>query len=138
MITYKFKCHLSIPRPGKRNSVFQSRLRSWVKRTVKTILGPVGPPLIRRVKSLLEGPGFGFPRPEVVLQALEMVPSKVVPYRKCDRAGGPRVLSTHRFRVLFVVRPGTMEAACTRYRGYNVMEALRLAGVATLAPNSSG
>ncbi|MGO9596801.1 MAG: glycosyltransferase [Isosphaeraceae bacterium] len=39
--------------------------------------------------------------------------------------------STHRYRVLFVVRPGPTEAACTRYRGYNVMEALRLAGVET-------
>ena len=45
--------------------------------------------------------------------------------------GGPRVPSTHRFRVLFVVRPGPTEAACTRYRGYNVMEALRRAGVET-------
>ena len=32
------------------------------------------------------------------------------------------------FRVLFVVRPGPSVAACTRYRGYNVMEALRQAG----------
>ena len=39
--------------------------------------------------------------------------------------------SDRRFRVLFIVRPGPSVADCTRYRGYNIMEALRLAGVET-------
>lgn len=45
-----------------------------------------------------------------------------------DRAGSVRIPSTHRFRVLFVVRPGLFDAACMRYRAYNLIEALRLAG----------
>src|SRR6185312_5590658 len=46
-----------------------------------------------------------------------------------DRVGGPRVPSVRTFRVLFVVRPGVFDAVCMRYRGFNIMEALRLAGV---------
>src|SRR5262249_26013184 len=49
--------------------------------------------------------------------------------RQIDRAGAARVPSHRCFRVLFIVRPGPTEALCTRYRGYNIMEALRLAGV---------
>src|ERR1700758_5430695 len=43
------------------------------------------------------------------------------------RAGGLRIPSRHRFRVLFVVRPGVADAACMRYRAFNLIEALRLA-----------
>jgi glycosyltransferase involved in cell wall biosynthesis len=52
-----------------------------------------------------------------------------VPVRLPDRIGGPRIPSVRSFRVLFVIRPGVWDAVCMRYRGYNVMEALRLAGV---------
>jgi glycosyltransferase involved in cell wall biosynthesis len=53
---------------------------------------------------------------------------KSVP-RRPDRAGGVRIPSLESFRVLFVIRPGVWDAACMRYRGYNVIEALRRAGV---------
>jgi glycosyltransferase involved in cell wall biosynthesis len=46
-----------------------------------------------------------------------------------DRVGGPRVPSIHSFSVLFVIRAGTYDAASMRYRGFNVMEALRVSGV---------
>ena len=46
-----------------------------------------------------------------------------------NRAGGVRIPSCHSFRVLFVVRPGFWDQACMRYRAFNVMEALRLAGI---------
>jgi glycosyltransferase involved in cell wall biosynthesis len=45
--------------------------------------------------------------------------------RRVERAGGPRIPSPNCFRVLFVVIPGISDAACMRYRAYNVMEALR-------------
>jgi hypothetical protein len=51
--------------------------------------------------------------------------------RRVERAGGPRIPSRHRFRVLFVVRPGRDDPSCMRYRAYNVMEALRKVGVET-------
>jgi glycosyltransferase involved in cell wall biosynthesis len=51
------------------------------------------------------------------------------PPRLPDRAGGPRAPSHRSFRVLFVLRPGTVDAACMRYRAYNVIEALRLVGI---------
>jgi glycosyltransferase involved in cell wall biosynthesis len=40
-----------------------------------------------------------------------------------------RIPSLESFRVLFVIRPGVWDAACMRYRGYNVIEALRRSGV---------
>ncbi|MHC5542570.1 glycosyltransferase family protein, partial [Singulisphaera rosea] len=43
--------------------------------------------------------------------------------------GGPRVPSLRSFRVMFLIRPGVWDAACMRYRGYNVVEALRLSGI---------
>ena len=49
--------------------------------------------------------------------------------RRVERAGGPRIPSTHCFRVLFVVIPGISDAACMRYRAYNVVEALRIVGI---------
>ena len=71
--------------------------------------------------------------PPQPLQVSPLHESSLVPpevsWRRMDRAGGTRVSSHRCFRVLFVVRPGPVEALCTRYRGYNVMEALRLAGV---------
>lgn len=51
------------------------------------------------------------------------------PIRLPDRVGGPRVPSARTFRILYVVRPGFADMLCMRLRGYNVMEALRLAGV---------
>ncbi len=45
------------------------------------------------------------------------------------RAGGMRIPSRHSFRVLYVVRPGIEDAACMRYRAYNLIEALRLVGI---------
>jgi len=49
--------------------------------------------------------------------------------RLLDRAGGPRVPSPRSFRILFVLRPDIHDAACIRYRAYNIIEALRLAGI---------
>ncbi|MHB1556912.1 MAG: glycosyltransferase family 4 protein [Isosphaeraceae bacterium] len=46
-----------------------------------------------------------------------------------DRAGDARIPSCHSFRVLFVVRPGVADAACMRYRGFNIIEAIGQAGV---------
>jgi glycosyltransferase involved in cell wall biosynthesis len=46
-----------------------------------------------------------------------------------DRVGGPRVPSVRSFRVLYVLRPGEYDAACMRYRGYNLIEGLRRLGV---------
>jgi glycosyltransferase involved in cell wall biosynthesis len=46
-----------------------------------------------------------------------------------DRVGGPRIPSTQTFRVVYVLKPGVHDAACTRYRGFNLIEALRLSGV---------
>jgi glycosyltransferase involved in cell wall biosynthesis len=39
------------------------------------------------------------------------------------------VPSIRSFRVLYVLRPGVYDAACMRYRGYNLIEALRKVGV---------
>jgi glycosyltransferase involved in cell wall biosynthesis len=52
-----------------------------------------------------------------------------VPIRLPDRVGGPRIPSIRKFRVLFVVRPGVWDGVSMRYRGYNIIEALRLAGI---------
>lgn len=59
--------------------------------------------------------------------AVEVTPA--APPRLLDRAGGPRIPSHRSFRVLFVLRPGVWDAASMRYRGYNVIEALRLVGI---------
>ena len=58
-------------------------------------------------------------------------PLPVLLCRQVERAGGPRIPSQHRFRVLFVVRPGIEDPSNMRYRAYNVMEALRTVGVET-------
>ena len=42
---------------------------------------------------------------------------------------GVRVPSHRSFRILFVLRPDIHDAACIRYRAYNIIEALRLAGI---------
>ena len=55
--------------------------------------------------------------------------AKGAPSRGPDRAGGSRIPSVHSFRVLFVIRPGVWDAACMRIPGYNIIEALRLAGI---------
>ncbi len=56
-------------------------------------------------------------------------PASAWPPRFPDRVGGPRVPSLRSFRVLFIIRPGTYDAACMRYRGYNVIEGLRQVGI---------
>lgn len=46
-----------------------------------------------------------------------------------DRAGDARIPSCHSFRVLFVVRPGVADAACMRYRAFNIIEAIGQEGI---------
>jgi glycosyltransferase involved in cell wall biosynthesis len=43
--------------------------------------------------------------------------------------GVPRVRAAGRYRVLFVIKPGPFDASTTRYRTYNVIEALGQSGV---------
>ena len=105
--------------------MLQSDLRSSVIRILKTTTGPVGRSLMRRGRSLLENARPFFRRHELP------PPACAVLSRKGDRVGGPRIPSDRCFRILFIVRPGPSAAACTRYRGYNIIEALRLAGVET-------
>lgn len=61
------------------------------------------------------------------------VPSGRPESRPCptnfDRVGDPRIPSEHKFRVAFVVRTGVYDAASMRYRGFNIIEAVREAGV---------
>src|ERR1017187_7992872 len=81
--------------------------------------------VLRRASALLRRLG-------VALAARKSPPVRPkLPSRRVERAGSPRVPSHRTFRVLFIVRPGITEAACTRYRAYNVMEALRKVGVET-------
>ncbi len=49
--------------------------------------------------------------------------------RRVERAGRPRIPSPRCFRVVYVVISGISDAACMRYRAYNIMEALRKVGV---------
>ena len=110
----------------------QSDLRFSVIRILKTATGPVGRALMRRGRSLPDNARSFFHRDGASAPVPELPPPAcAVLSRKADRAGGPRVPSDRRFRVLFIVRPGPSVADCTRYRGYNIMEALRLAGVET-------
>ena len=110
----------------------RSEFRSSVIRILKTRTGPVGRALIRGCRSLLCTARPYFSRPEIAVPVPD-VQSRAcaVLLSKADRAGGPRVPSERRFRVLFVVRPGPSDANSTRFRGFNVMEALRLTGVET-------
>ena len=110
----------------------KSKFRSWAIRMLKTRTGLLGRVLIDRARRVR-----AYARTRYALDQVDPTPAGSPPeayallVRRTDRAGGPRVPSDHRFRILFVVRPGPSEALCTRYRGYNVMEALRLAGVET-------
>lgn len=46
-----------------------------------------------------------------------------------NRAGSPRIPNPERFRVVFVIKPGVLDAASTRYRAFNVIEAMGLKGI---------
>ena len=108
----------------------RSEFRSSVIRILKTRTGPVGRALIRGCRSLLCTARPYFSRPEIAVPVPDVQSGYfAVLLSKADRAGGPRVPSERRFRVLFVVRPGPSDANSTRFRGFDVMEALRLTGV---------
>src|SRR5271166_954453 len=109
----------------------QSELYSSAVRTLTNKTELVGRLLIQGSRSLLHKAIAPLQRPQVP----PLPESPLEPPKPClprmDRTGGLRVPSHRCFRVLFIVRPGPTEAACTRYRGYNIMEALRLSGVET-------
>ena len=110
----------------------QSEFLSSVVRILKTRTGPLGRSLIHRAGTLRDNARLFFCCFQVPPTPAESPPTAcTLLVRKTDRSGGPRVPSDRHFRILFIVRPGPSEAACTRYRGYNIMEALRLAGVET-------
>ena len=110
----------------------KSEFRSWAIRMLKTRTGLLGRVLIDRARRVRD-----YARTRYALDQVDPTPSGSPPKAfallvcRADRAGGARVPSDRRFRILFIVRPGPFDAACTRYRGYNIMEALRLAGVET-------
>ena len=91
-----------------------------------------GGSLIRRSLSVSHRARALLRRLGVALAARKSPPVRPkLPSRQVERAGIARVPSHRCFRVLFIVRPGITEAACMRYRAYNVMEALRKVGVET-------
>ena len=77
----------------------------------------------QRARELIRRLGFELPA-----RTSQPAPAKPLP-RQIERSGGARAPSHRRFRVLFIVVPGITEAHCMRYRAYNVMEALRHAGL---------
>ena len=108
----------------------KSEFRSWAIRMLKTRTGLLGRVLIDRARRVRD-----YARTRYALDQVDPTPSGSPPKAfallvcRADRAGGARVPSDRCFRILFVVRPGPSVAACTRYRGYNIMEALRLEGI---------
>ena len=87
-------------------------------------------PLLRRVWRALRP----LPSPVAPVSVVEEPlpapqPAAIPALPRLERSGGPWVPSAARFRVLYVVRPGVWDAACMRYRGFNLVEALRIAGV---------
>src|SRR4051812_42987207 len=108
----------------------KAELRACIGRILKSRTGLLGRVLMDRAHRLRSDS-----RGQCPSRQLESPPAASPPLdctslaRKVDRAGGPRVPSSDRFRVLYVVRPGPSVATCTRYRGYNIMEALRRLGV---------
>jgi len=108
----------------------KSEFLSWVVRMMKTRTGSLGRYLIHRARTLRDFARARFPRYQVDPTPAGSPPKAyALLVRRADRAGAPRVPSDRCFRILFVVRPGPSVAACTRYRGYNIMGALRLEGI---------
>lgn len=114
-----------------------SNYSDLLKHRLRVVVGPRGWRALQKGRRLaralkqnsrrrLQGLGFVAAPPDAPDPT---PPPAATPSQLPDRAGGPRVPSHRSFRVLFVVRPGVMDAACMRYRGYNVMEALRLSGI---------
>ena len=102
----------------------QSPSRSWAIRMLKTRTGLLGRVLIDRARRVRDYARTRLCTRPGRSHAFRVSSKGVRAARVQGRQGwgGPRAVGSWLPGFSFIVRPGPFDAACTRYRGYNIME----------------